>query len=79
MWIAIGLGVWTAISIIVTPIIGYFLFVLDSREHLPQQSADHDRPRASYWSYVTSRRRENVQRRAIMKLHRREVRGPRAG
>jgi hypothetical protein len=77
--IVIALGGWMLVSIVVTPLIGYFLYVMSRRGSLPKRSAADNRYRPPVWNYLTSRRQENLRRSELTKPHRRQAGGPRAG
>jgi hypothetical protein len=79
MLIAIALGGWVLASIIVTPLIGYFLFAVGKQRSLPQRSGADKRFRPPAWNYLTARRQENLGRSNLTKPHRRQAGGPRAG
>jgi hypothetical protein len=78
VFIAIVLGVWTLVSIVVSPLIGYFLFALGKREQRVKRSAADSRFRPTPWNYLSFRRHENVRRAGLTKFYRREAKGPRA-
>ncbi|MBA2588366.1 MAG: hypothetical protein H0U98_07040 [Alphaproteobacteria bacterium] len=64
------------VSIVVTPLIAYFLFVMGKQGRMPKRSAADSRFRTPGWNYLKSRRQEPPRRAAFTKLHRH---GPRAG
>jgi hypothetical protein len=76
---AIGFGIWTMVSIIVTPLVGYFLFALSRHGQRPKRFAENNRFRPASWNYLASRRTENFWRAGVTKSYRREVKRPRTG
>jgi hypothetical protein len=77
MSIAIVLGIWVVVSILITPLIGYFLFVLSSSERLPKRYLPQRPFRPLNWNYPTARRQETLRHAANSKFHRRQT--PRTG
>jgi hypothetical protein len=80
MLMAILLGTWVLVSILVTPLIGYLLYAVRRPRHLSNRSATPKRHRSPAWNYLASRRPEYPRHTAgLSKSHRHEARGPRAG
>lgn len=76
IWII--LGVWGVVSILVTPLIGFFLFSLN-KDHLPAQvPLSAAKPRFAKWGNLRLRGREYLRPgRKVMKYGRKEFRGSR--
>ena len=79
MLVAILLGIWMLVSIVATPLIGYFLSVTNTQLNIPTRSTQDSRVRPAVWAYGNSRRQETPRRVSLVKPHGREVRSPRAG
>jgi hypothetical protein len=79
MFLAIVLGIWTLASIVVTPLIGYFLFFTSQQGNPPKRARADSRFRPAAWTYLGSGRQDYLRRAGQAKLHRREIGGPRAG
>jgi hypothetical protein len=75
--LAIVLGIWIVASIVVTPMIGYFLFALGKNGKAPKRSSPGNRSRAAMGAYLAANRRLYSKR--TKPAERRAVLGPRAG
>jgi hypothetical protein len=76
MLFAIVLGVWMTASVVLTPVIGHFLYALTRRERVAKRSS-MVRVRPAGWGHLASHRPLHSPR--TIHVQRRAVRGPRAG
>lgn len=75
--LAIVLGIWIVVSIVVTPLIGYFLFALRDRQGIAKRSSPAKRLRPTNWGHLNAHRHLYSHR--TKPAERRAVRGHRAG
>jgi hypothetical protein len=70
MLLTVVLGVWALASIIVTPMIGYILYVANRQHESPKCVARDISLRPKSWNYVKSRRQLRPRRAALVEQYR---------
>lgn len=75
--LAIVLGIWMVVSIVVTPLIGYALFALRERHGTAKQLSTGTRLRPASWTHLNARRHVSLHR--AIPAKRRAVQGHRTG
>jgi len=79
MTLAIVLGGWTLMSLLLTPLIGKFLYALGGSKDFTPYCRHSGAYKPSSWNKTRLGGYGSVRRNVAPKLYRREARGPRTG
>lgn len=77
MVIAVVLGGWILVSIVLSPLIGFLLFAVGKQEQLAKRLPAENRFRTVTATGLSAKRSENLRR--GLSWHHREMKRPRAG